>query len=79
MVAAPVSHYSLLGKAQDITGWSDQQLAQITGLGRSTVQAYRTNRLPEYLDAKATQALLNALRLYRDQVAQGVLEAEMFA
>jgi hypothetical protein len=79
MVAFPEPAYSLLGKAKDITGWSDLQLSQIVGLGRSTVQAYVSGRLPEYLDGKQTVALLNALRLYRDQVAQAVAEAELFA
>jgi hypothetical protein len=70
---------SLLQRAQDITGWSDHQLAQIVGIGRSTVQAYRTARLPEYLDGKQVAALRTALELYRDQIAQDVAEWSMFA
>lgn len=76
---APPLPYTLLGKAKDITGWSDAQLAQVVGLGRSTVQAYVSGRLPEYLDGQQTRALLDALRLYRDQVSQSVMEAELFA
>lgn len=78
-VESPVKTYSLLRTAKDITGWSDHEIAQIVGIGRSTVQAYVSNRLPEYLDGKQTQALLNALRLYRDQVVADVAKAELFA
>lgn len=73
------SRTSLLGKAGALLGASDGDLAQITGLGRSTVQAYRSGRLPEHLDGMQLQALLNACRLYRDQIAQDVEELEMFA
>jgi hypothetical protein len=70
---------SILAKVAGITGATDAELATVTGLGRSTVQAYRGGRLPEHLDGMQLQALLNLARLYRDQVAQDVEELEMFA
>lgn len=62
-----------------VTGWTDGEIAPIVGLAKSTVQAQRTGRRRFYLTAVQRDALVKALRLYRDQVIEGVLEIEMLA
>lgn len=71
--------YSLLRKAQALTGWTHDQLGEIVGVPRSTVQAVIQGRLTEYLTAPQTHALLAAVRLYRDTVIQGAEEMETFS
>lgn len=62
-----------------ITGWSDGDIARIVGLARSTVQAQRCGRIPTNLRQEQTAALINAVRMYRDQVVAGTAELELFA
>lgn len=69
---------SLLARAKSITGWSSSMLGQITGLGTSTVTAYCSGRLPEYLSAPQLEALRQALRLHRDTLIEDVAAFEMF-
>ena len=69
----------LFERVATLTGWKDADLAQILGIGRSTVQAVRTGRIPGYLTANQRHALVQALRLYRDQIADAVIELEMLA
>lgn len=68
---------SLLAKAKDLTGWPDQDLADIVGIKRATAQAYVSGARVEYLDGQQIKALLDAVRLFRDQVVAGVDEMEM--
>lgn len=70
---------SMLAKAATILGLSDGELAQLVGLGRSTVQAYRSGRLPEHLDGKQVQTLLRACELVRDRIVQDVIELELMS
>ena len=69
--------HSFLQAVADVTGFNDAQLGVIAGIGRSTVQAYRSGRLPEYLSARQIQALKRAAYLMRDQLIQGCDELDM--
>lgn len=69
----------LFERIEALTGWKDADLAEILGIGRSTVQAVRSGRIQTYLTANQRHALVQALRLYRDQIADAVIELEMLA
>lgn len=79
MSAAPKPHHSFLQAVQDVTGFNDAQLGVIAGIGRSTVQAYRSGRLPEYLNGRQVQALKRAAYLLRDGLVQGCEELDMMS
>ncbi len=68
---------SILQTVQDITGCTDDELASLIGRSRPTVQAYRSGRLPEYLDGQQSKALRMAVRLFRDRIVQAVDELEL--
>lgn len=68
--------FILIERVALLTGWNDMQIAALTGLGRSTIQAYRVGRIPEYLDGQQIHNLMKALELWRDQAIQGVAELE---
>ena len=68
---------SILQAVQDLTGWSDADLGKLIDKSRPTVQCYRTGALREYLDGRQCQNLRAAVRLWRDQVIQGVEELEL--
>ena len=67
---------SLLAKAKDVTGWSDDQLARVVGVSRQLVQKVIAGETPEYLTAPQTAALMAAVRLYVAQLRQGLEELE---
>ena len=69
--------FSFLQAVSDVTGFTDQELATITGLGRSTVNAYRSGRLAEYLDGRQIGALKRASALLRDRLIAGCDELDM--
>lgn len=71
------ARFSLLQKIQDVTGFSDGDLALLINKSRACVYKYRTGDLAEYLDGRQTENLMAAVRLYRDQLIQGVDELEM--
>lgn len=71
------AEFCLVDRVQKITGWSDNDIAVIVGLGRSTIQAYRSGRLPEYLDGQQIHNLMQALALFRDKLIQDVAELEL--
>lgn len=77
MTAAPDLPFSMIRKAHEVTGWTHAELAATLGMTRPTVQAIIAGRFNEYLNARQTQALLDAVRLYKDQVVQGFTEMEM--
>lgn len=79
MSAEPKPAHSFLQAVQDVTGFNDGELGIIAGLGRSTVQAYRSGRLPEYLTGRQVQALKRAAYLLRDQLVQGCDELDMIS
>ncbi len=64
-----------LQRISDCTGLLDPVLAGILQTPRSTVQAMRVKRTPEYLTKEQLAALLNAVRTTRAQVEQ--LESDM--
>lgn len=70
---------SFLQRVADLTGFVDTELATITGLGVSTVYAYRAGTRREYLNGRQRQALLAAVRLYRDQLIEGYDALELLA
>lgn len=70
--------YSLVRKAADLTGWSHPELAELLGVSRQLVQKIVAGETPEYLNTTQMAALLGAVRLYRDQVVQGVEDLEAF-
>jgi ribosome-binding protein aMBF1 (putative translation factor) len=69
--------FSLIRKAVEITGWSHAYLSELLAMPRSSVQAICAGKYTEYLDARQSQALMDAVRLHRDQIIQGVAEMEM--
>lgn len=72
-------YFSLLQKIQDVTGFSDSELALLINKSRACVYKYRTGALPEYLDGRQTENLKAAWRLYLAQLQQGVDELEMLS
>lgn len=76
MTAEPLP-FSFLRKAAEITGWSHGDLASISGIPRSSVQAIIAGRYAEHLNARQIQAITDAVRLFRDRIIQGVEEMEM--
>lgn len=71
--------YSHVRKAKDITDWPESFLAEILGMPKSSVHAIVVGTYQEHLNARQMQALGDALRLYRDELIQGVEEWEAFA
>lgn len=69
--------FNTLEYVEDLTGWSDADLAVILGVSRQLVQKYRTGAAPIYLSGLQRHALLQAVRLFRDQIIQGVAELEL--
>ena len=70
--------YSLLRKAEEVTGFTHPELAQIVGVSRQLVQKVVAGETPEYLDARQISALMAAVRLYVDRARQGLEEMERF-
>lgn len=71
--------YSLLRKAAEITGWTQGELAELTGFSRPQIQAIIGGRTPEYLTGAQQKALFGAVRLFVDQARQGLAEMETFS
>lgn len=72
-----MSRYSLVSAFANLTGYSDGDIALLTGLGRSTIQAYRVGRLEEKLNDAQKQKLLEVAQAYRLQVYEAVAEMEL--
>jgi len=70
---------NLIAQAKTITGATNLQIAKLLGIGESTAQAYDGGRLPERLTEKQIDALLAAVRGYRDTVIAGVAAMELLA
>lgn len=70
---------NLLERVAFITGWSDGEIAELIGVGRSTVQAQRSGRLPINVTDVQKKSLIFALKTYARQVAEDVEEFELFA
>lgn len=73
-----MSAYSLLRKAEEITGFTHGELAEIVGVSRPLVQKIIAGSAAEYLTAVQTHALMSAVRLYVDRAIQGLAELEMY-
>lgn len=73
------SAYSLLRKAEEITGFTHGELAKIVGVSRPLVQKIIAGLTPEYLTAVQTHALMSAVRLYVATAEQGLSEMELYA
>jgi hypothetical protein len=74
--------YSMLRRAKELFGLSDDELAQIIGRSRPHVQCVVRGEqsgkpYPEYLDGRQIRALLDYCRLIRDQAIEGVAELEL--
>lgn len=74
-----VIHVSLVEKFAALTGASDQEIARLLNIARSTAQAYRTGRLEENLNERQKANLVTAARAFRQQVYEAVAELEMFS
>lgn len=70
--------YSLLRKAAEITGWTQEELSELTGFSRPQISAIVTERTPEYLTAPQIARVLGAVRLFVDQARLGLEEMESF-
>lgn len=70
--------YSLLRKAEEVTGFTHSELAQIVGVSRQLVQKVICDETPEYLNARQIGALVAAVRLYVERARQGLEEMERF-
>lgn len=69
----------LLRRAKLITNWFDQELADIVGMKRATVQAVISGRTPEYLDTRQKTILIAAVRDFVREANDGLEEMELFA
>ena len=74
--------FSLLRRAKEIFGFSNQELAVVIGRSVPHVQFVIAGQAggkpyPEYLDGRQTKALLDYCRLTRDQAIAGVEELEL--
>lgn len=74
-----VERISLVERLATLTGWTDNDIASLLGMARSTVQAYRSGRLEENLTEKQREVIVKGAREYRDQVYQAVAEIELYA
>lgn len=71
--------YSLIAAFYELTGWTDAQIAQLLGLPRSTVQAFRTAKLTENLTPDQRETLLRQAQAYRQQVYETVAMMELYS
>lgn len=72
--------FSMIAKFYELTGASDFEISNILGgISRSTVQAYRTERLPENLSEEQKERLIKAAQHYRQQVYEMVAELELYS
>lgn len=78
------TRFSLIERFAELTGATDNEIASIISanaagdISRSTVQAYRTKRLPENLSDRQKDNLVQAARHYRQQVYERVAEMELY-
>lgn len=61
-----------------LTGWSDEDVAEILGVSKQLVQKRRAGSTPTYHTAPQRHALIQALKLFQAQLEQGLAEVEMF-
>lgn len=69
----------LIARLADLTGASDGEIAHILDMGRSTVQAYRTERLQENLSDAQVKMIVDAAHRYLEEVQRGVAEIELLS
>lgn len=70
---------SLLERVKDATNWPDDYLAELLGVSKATVQAYRCGRRIEYLSTGQKGMLLHALQNTAAAVARISDEIELLA
>jgi DNA-binding XRE family transcriptional regulator len=71
--------YSMLRRAKNALGLTDDELAQVIGTSRQHVQSICKGVYAEHLNAVQIRALLQYARLIRDQAIEAVTALEMFA
>lgn len=69
----------LLARAKLITGATDAELAEVTGLGLPKVSSYTSGNRREYLNASQIEALSAWLEDYAASVRRAVDEFVMFS
>lgn len=67
----------LIARFAELTRATDSDIASLLGLGRSTVQAYRTDRIPEKLSDAQVELLVTKANEYLAHVSKTIAEMEM--
>lgn len=84
VIGMAANRFSLIAAFYELTGWTDAQIAALLSsptrtMPRSTVQAFRTQKLDENLSDDQRERILEAAKQYRQQVYEAVAQMELYS